>query len=72
MQLIAEMKLFLTAKYFYESSLKRYLELHLHDFRNLPTLTQLLTEMSTRKLRGREGWPEFNADNLTAICEPII
>jgi hypothetical protein len=34
--------------------------------------TQSLTEMSTRDLPGGEGWPEHKADNLTAICEPIV
>jgi hypothetical protein len=32
-------------------------------------LTQPLTEMSTRNLPGR---PARKADNLTAICEPIV
>jgi hypothetical protein len=34
--------------------------------------TQPLTEMSTRNLPGDKGWPESKADNLTAICEPIV
>jgi hypothetical protein len=34
--------------------------------------TGLLTEMSTRKLPGSKGRPARKADNLTAICEPII
>jgi hypothetical protein len=37
--------------------------------------TQPLTEMSTRNLPGGgggEGWPVRKADNLTAICEPIV
>jgi hypothetical protein len=39
--------------------------------------TQPLTEMSTRNLPGeggggRKGRPERKADNLTAICEPIV
>jgi hypothetical protein len=34
--------------------------------------TQPLTEMSTRNLRGGKEWPERKADNLTAICEPIV
>jgi hypothetical protein len=34
--------------------------------------TQHLTEMSTRDLPVDEGWPARKADNLTAICEPII
>jgi hypothetical protein len=33
--------------------------------------TQTVTEMSTRKLPGVEGWPAHKADNLIAICEPI-
>jgi hypothetical protein len=33
--------------------------------------TQPLTEMSTRNLPGGKGLPH-NADNLTAICEPIV
>jgi hypothetical protein len=31
-----------------------------------------LTEMSTRKLPGGKGRPVRNADNITAICEPIV
>jgi hypothetical protein len=34
--------------------------------------TQPLTEMSTRNLSGGKGRPERKADNLTAICEPIV
>jgi hypothetical protein len=34
--------------------------------------TQLLTEMSTRYLSGGKGRPAREADNLTAICEPIV
>jgi hypothetical protein len=34
--------------------------------------TQPLTEMNTRNLPGGKGRPEPKADNLTAICEPII
>jgi hypothetical protein len=34
--------------------------------------TQPLTEMSTRNLPGSKGRPEHKADNLTAICEPIV
>jgi hypothetical protein len=33
--------------------------------------TQPLTEMSTRNIPGGEGRPAREADNLTAICEPI-
>jgi hypothetical protein len=32
----------------------------------------LLTEMSTRNLIWCKGWPAHKAENLTAICEPII
>jgi hypothetical protein len=32
----------------------------------------LLTEMSTRNLPGGKGRPAREADNLTAICEPIV
>jgi hypothetical protein len=35
-------------------------------------LTQPLTEMSTRNLTGGKGWLAREADNLTAICEPIV
>jgi hypothetical protein len=55
------------------------------DFFNLPNpssrtmalgLTQPLTEMSTRNLPwgggGGKGRPARKADNLTAICEPIV
>jgi hypothetical protein len=34
--------------------------------------TQPLTEMSTKNLIGGKGLPAREADNLTAICEPII
>jgi hypothetical protein len=33
---------------------------------------QPLIEMSTRNLSGGEGRPVRKADNLTAICEPIV
>jgi hypothetical protein len=35
-------------------------------------LTQPLTEMSTRSIPGGKGRPARKADNLTAICEPIV
>jgi hypothetical protein len=53
----------------------------LSDFYSLPNtsscimalgLTQSLIEMSTRNLRMGKGRQERKADNLTAICEPII
>jgi hypothetical protein len=34
--------------------------------------TQPLTEMSTMNIPGGEGRPTRKADNLTAICEPIV
>jgi hypothetical protein len=34
--------------------------------------TQPLTEMSTRNLPGGKGRPARGADNLSAICEPIV
>jgi hypothetical protein len=34
--------------------------------------TQSLTEMSTRNFPGGKGRPASKADNLTAICEPIV
>jgi hypothetical protein len=34
--------------------------------------TQPLTEMSTRNLPGGKGRPASKADNLTAICDPIV
>jgi hypothetical protein len=34
--------------------------------------SQPLTEMSTRNLTGGKGIPARRADNLTAICEPIV
>jgi hypothetical protein len=34
--------------------------------------TQPLTEMSSRNLPGGKRRPALNADNLTAICEPIV
>jgi hypothetical protein len=35
-------------------------------------ITQSLTEMSTRNLSRGEARPERTADNLAAICEPIV
>jgi hypothetical protein len=35
-------------------------------------LTQPLTEMSIRNIPGGKGRPAHKADNLTAICEPIV
>jgi hypothetical protein len=34
--------------------------------------TQPLTEMNTRNLPERKGRPARKADNLTAVCEPIV
>jgi hypothetical protein len=34
--------------------------------------THTLTEMSTRNLPGGKGRPARKANNLTAICEPIV
>jgi hypothetical protein len=34
--------------------------------------TQPVTGVSTRSLPGGKGRPALKADNLTAICEPII
>jgi hypothetical protein len=34
--------------------------------------TQPLPEMSTRKHSERKGRPTRKADNITAICEPIV
>jgi hypothetical protein len=34
--------------------------------------TQPLTEMSTRNLPGGKGRPACKAENLTAMCEPIV
>jgi hypothetical protein len=34
--------------------------------------TQPLTEMSTRNLPVGKGRPARKADNLTALCEPIV
>jgi hypothetical protein len=34
--------------------------------------TQPLTEMSTRNIPGGEKRPALTADNLTAVCEPIV
>jgi hypothetical protein len=35
-------------------------------------LNQPLTEMNARNLPGGKGWLAHKADNLTAICEPIV
>jgi hypothetical protein len=35
-------------------------------------LDSTLTEMSTMNLPGGKGRPARGADNLTAICEPIV
>jgi hypothetical protein len=51
------------------------------DFFNLPNLssramaprsTQPLTEVGTRNVPGGTERPALKADNLPAICEPII
>jgi hypothetical protein len=50
------------------------------DFLNLPNpsrrtalgLTHPLTEMSTRNLPGGKKRPARRANNLAAICEPIV
>jgi hypothetical protein len=51
------------------------------DFINIPNpsirtmvlcSSQPLTEMSTRNLPEGKGRPARKADNLTAICEPIV
>jgi hypothetical protein len=34
--------------------------------------TEPVTEMSTRNLPGGKARPARKADNLTAICEPIL
>jgi hypothetical protein len=34
--------------------------------------TQPLTDVTTRNLLGGNGRPASKADNLTAICEPIV
>jgi hypothetical protein len=34
--------------------------------------TRPLTEMSTRNLPGVKGQPVCKADNLAAMCEPIV
>jgi hypothetical protein len=34
--------------------------------------TQFLTEMSIRNLPGVKGQPVHKADNLTAICRPVV
>jgi hypothetical protein len=55
---------------------KRYI--HQHDLPNPSSRTmalgstQPLTEMSTRDLPRGKGRPTRKADNLTAICEPIV
>jgi hypothetical protein len=35
-------------------------------------LTQSQTEMCIRNLPWRKGWPARKAENLPAICEPIV
>jgi hypothetical protein len=35
-------------------------------------MTLSASKMSTRNLPGRKGQPARKADNLTAICEPIV
>jgi hypothetical protein len=48
----------------------------LYQFKQMKALlfhaTQPLTERSTRNLPGSKGRPARRADNLTAICEPIV
>jgi hypothetical protein len=52
-----------------------------YSFLNFPNLssrtmvmvfTQPLTQMSTRRSFCGKARPAFKADNLTAICEPIV
>jgi hypothetical protein len=40
--------------------------------RKVALKTQRLTEISTRSHSGRKGRSALKADNLTAICEPIV
>jgi hypothetical protein len=40
--------------------------------RTMPLGSQPLTEISTRNILGGKGRPACRADNLTAICEPIV
>jgi hypothetical protein len=51
------------------------------DFFNLPNPSSRImalvstlppTEMNTRNLSGGKGQPAREADNLAAICEPIV
>jgi hypothetical protein len=50
-----------------------YLTLHNPSSRTMALgSTQPLTEMSTRNLPGGNGRPARKADNLTAICAPIV
>jgi hypothetical protein len=35
-------------------------------------LNQPLTEISTSNFSGGKGWQARKAENLTAICEPIV
>jgi hypothetical protein len=42
------------------------------DYGNATRGNPGLTEMSTRNLPGGKGRPARKADNLTAICEPIV
>jgi hypothetical protein len=40
--------------------------------RNMALGCQSLIEMNTRNLPGGKGRPAHKADNLTAMCEPIV
>jgi hypothetical protein len=37
-----------------------------------PESTQPITEISARSLPGGKGLPAREADNFTAVCEPIV
>jgi hypothetical protein len=50
----------------------RYLDFSINLILPAALWTQPLTEMSTRDLPGGKGCPALKADNLTAICEPIV
>jgi hypothetical protein len=56
-----------------ESRLGEFFNLSNPSSRNMALgSTQPLAEMSTRNLPGGKGQPARKADNLTAICEPIV
>jgi hypothetical protein len=56
-----------------DENIEFFIDLHNPSSRTMALAsTKPLTEMSSKNLPGGKGRPARNADNLTAICEPIV